>query len=76
LHPYTQGLLAAVPVPDPVVESQREHKIVTGEIPSPMNPPSGCVFHPRCPLAQESCSRDLPVLREIKPGHWVACPVV
>jgi oligopeptide transport system ATP-binding protein len=76
LHPYTQGLLAAVPVPDPVVESQREHKIVTGEIPSPMNPPSGCVFHPRCPLAQESCSRELPTLREIRPGHWVACPVV
>ena len=76
LHPYTQGLLAAVPVPDPVVESQREHKTVTGEIPSPMNPPSGCVFHPRCPLVQESCSRELPVLREIRPGHWVACPVV
>ncbi len=76
LHPYTQGLLAAVPVPDPVVESEREHRIVTGEVPSPMNPPSGCVFHPRCPIAVEGCSREIPALRELRPGHWVACPEV
>ena len=76
LHPYTQGLLAAVPVPDPVVESEREHQIVTGEIPSPINPPSGCVFHPRCPIAVEGCSQEIPVLRELRPGHWVACPEV
>ena len=76
LHPYTQGLLAAVPVPDPVVESEREHQIVTGEIPSPINPPPGCVFHPRCPIAVEGCSREIPALRELRPGHWVACSEV
>ena len=76
LHPYTEGLLAAVPVPDPVVESEREHKIVTGEVPSPMNPPPGCVFHPRCPMAVERCSREIPALRELRPGHWVACTEV
>ncbi len=73
LHPYTQALLAAVPVPDPVVEAGREHKIMPGEVPSPMNPPSGCVFHPRCPMAVERCHSDLPELREIRPGHFVAC---
>ena len=73
LHPYTQALLAAVPVPDPVVEAAREHQIVPGEVPSPMNPPSGCVFHPRCPMAAERCRSDLPALREIRPGHFVAC---
>ena len=73
LHPYTQALLEAVPIPDPVVEAERGHKIIAGEIPSPMNPPSGCVFHPRCPLAVESCKRDFPAFREVKPGHWVAC---
>ncbi len=73
LHPYTQALLAAVPVPDPVVEAGREHKIMPGEVPSPMNPPSGCVFHPRCPLAVERCGSDIPTLREIRPGHFVAC---
>ena len=76
LHPYTDGLLAAVPVPDPVVESEREHKIVTGEVPSPMNPPPGCVFHPRCPMAVERCSQEIPALRELRPGHWVACTEV
>ncbi len=76
LHPYTQALLAAVPVPDPVVEAAREHKIMPGEVPSPMNPPSGCVFHPRCPMAVERCRSDLPALREIRPGHFVACSEV
>ena len=76
LHPYTQALLSAVPVPDPEVESKREHRIVKGEVPSPINPPSGCVFHPRCPLAVESCRSMIPELREIRPGHWVACTEV
>ncbi len=76
LHPYTQALLAAVPVPDPEVESRRQHQIVKGEVPSPINPPSGCVFHPRCPLATPRCREGVPELREIKPGHWVACKEV
>ncbi len=76
MHPYTRALLSAVPVPDPEVEQGRDIRIVTGEVPSPINPPSGCVFHPRCPVAVENCSREIPVLREIKPGHWVACTEV
>ena len=76
IHPYTQALLAAVPVPDPEIESKREHKVMKGEVPSPINPPSGCVFHPRCPLAVEGCRSVVPELREIKPGHWVACTEV
>jgi oligopeptide transport system ATP-binding protein len=76
LHPYTQALLAAVPVPDPETESKRKHQVVKGEVPSPMNPPSGCVFHPRCPLAVDSCSGAAPELRELRPGHWVACTEV
>ncbi len=76
LHPYTQALLEAVPIPDPDVEKQRAHRVMKGEIPSPINPPSGCVFHPRCPLAVGSCQQEVPGLRELKPGHWVACPRV
>jgi len=76
MHPYTQALLAAVPVPDPEVERRRAHQIVKGEVPSPMNPPSGCVFHPRCQLAVDDCSRRVPEFREVKPGHWVACSLV
>ena len=76
LHPYTRALLAAVPVPDPVVEAIREHKTVKGEVPSSINPPSGCVFHPRCPLAVVGCRSELPDLREVGPGHWVACTEV
>ena len=75
MHPYTQALLAAVPVPDPEVERTRAHQIVKGEVPSPINPPSGCVFHPRCQLANQSCARIVPEFRELKPGHWVACTV-
>jgi oligopeptide/dipeptide ABC transporter ATP-binding protein len=75
-HPYTQALLEAVPIPDPDVERQRAHRVMKGEIPSPINPPSGCVFHPRCPLAVDSCRKEVPTLRELKPGHWVACPRV
>ena len=76
LHPYTQALLAAVPVPDPDLEKARAHRIVKGEVPSPMNPPSGCVFHPRCPLAVSNCSVNAPEFRELRPGHWVACSVI
>ena len=76
LHPYTQALLAAVPIPDPEVESKREYRVVKGEVPSPINPPSGCVFHPRCPLAVDRCSSAVPELREIRPDHWVACTEV
>jgi oligopeptide/dipeptide ABC transporter ATP-binding protein len=76
LHPYTQALLAAVPVPDPEVERTRAHQIVKGEVPSPINPPSGCVFHPRCRLAVDNCSKEIPEFRELRPGHWVACSVV
>jgi oligopeptide transport system ATP-binding protein len=76
LHPYTQALLAAVPVPDPDMEKTRAHRIVKGEVPSPMNPPSGCVFHPRCPLAVDNCAKSVPQFRELRPGHWVACSVI
>ena len=75
-HPYTRALLDAVPVPDPSVEADRKFKPVKGEVPSPINPPSGCVFHPRCPIAVESCSRMRPELREVRTGHWVACSEV
>jgi len=76
LHPYTQVLLEAVPIPDPTVEKARAHKIIQGEIPSPMNPPSGCVFHPRCSKAVDGCKVNVPEFREVKPGHWVACTEV
>jgi oligopeptide transport system ATP-binding protein len=73
LHPYTKALLAAVPIPDPEVEAQRERILLRGEVPSPSNPPAGCVFHPRCPMAIAECSRIVPEFREVKPGHWAAC---
>src|SRR5262245_34012974 len=76
LHPYTQALLSAVPVPDPRVEARREFRPAKGEIPSPINPPSGCVFHPRCPVAVEGCKKTRPTLRELRPRHWVACSEV
>jgi oligopeptide transport system ATP-binding protein len=73
LHPYTQALLAAVPVPDPSIEESRVFRPVQGEVPSPINPPSGCVFHPRCPIAVVSCRQVRPEPREVRPGHVVAC---
>ena len=72
-HPYTQALLTAVPVPDPEVEKNREHSIMTGEVPSPINPPPGCVFHPRCQIAVPNCRSEVPDLNDKGAGHWVAC---
>jgi oligopeptide transport system ATP-binding protein len=76
MHPYTQALLAAVPVPDPVAERARPHEILPGEVPSPLDPPAGCVFHPRCRLAEPACRARVPGLIELRQEHWVACPVV
>jgi oligopeptide/dipeptide ABC transporter ATP-binding protein len=72
-HPYTRALLAAVPIPDPELEQRRERVVLGGEVPSPLNPPSGCVFHPRCPIAIARCPAEVPELREVKPGHQAAC---
>lgn len=72
-HPYTQALLDAVPIPDPELENARQYRVLGGEVPSPLNPPPGCVFHTRCPLASEECRREVPPLREIKPRHYAAC---
>jgi oligopeptide/dipeptide ABC transporter ATP-binding protein len=71
LHPYTEQLLLAVPVPDPRVKRQK--RMLQGDVPSPINPPSGCHFHTRCPYAVDRCRAEAPALREVKPGHWVAC---
>ena len=73
VHPYTRALLSAVPIPDPVIDAQRERILLTGEVPSPLNPPSGCVFHPRCPIANDDCQQHIPELREVGPNHWAAC---
>ncbi len=73
LHPYTQALLSAVPIPDPRATRARQRIILEGDPPSPADPPAGCRFHPRCSLAKDHCKVDVPVWREVKPGHWVAC---
>jgi len=71
LHPYTQALMSAIPVPNPRLRRQRI--ILKGDVPSPLNPPKGCRFHPRCPVAIEKCSHEVPPLLEVSPEHWVAC---
>jgi oligopeptide/dipeptide ABC transporter ATP-binding protein len=73
LHPYTKALISAIPIPDPIVESQRQRMILEGEVPSPINPPSGCVFRTRCPIADKTCSQTTPTLEKISETQHVAC---
>lgn len=76
LHPYTKTLLSAVPIPDPIKGKERQRIVLEGDIPSPVNPPSGCRFHTRCPYATERCKQEMPQLREQAPGHFAACHIL
>lgn len=73
MHPYTQALLSAIPIPDPDIEERRERILLKGELPSPIDPPSGCVFRTRCPMAMEICSHEKPIWQEVESNHFVAC---
>jgi oligopeptide/dipeptide ABC transporter ATP-binding protein len=70
-HPYTQALISAIPEVDP--ETKRKRIILPGDVPSPIHPPPGCPFHPRCPIAEARCKAEVPMLREMSSGHWVVC---
>ena len=72
-HPYTKALISAVPVPDPEIEAKRERIVIKGDVPHPSNPPKGCVFNTRCPVAESQCYEELPEYKQVTPGHWVAC---
>ena len=76
LHPYTQSLLSAIPIADPIISSRRKRMILQGEVPSPINTPPGCKFKNRCPFVMDRCRETQPMLKEVKPGHFVACYLV
>ena len=76
LHPYTKTLISAVPVPDPEKSKTRQRIVLEGDIPSPINPPSGCRFHTRCPYATARCKEEVPEFRELAPNHWAACHIL